>query len=151
MKKIIWKKVVPVVLYVGYAIVLTLFILFGTELAPAIKGVITNIMYTNKISGVTLELNGTSFDNNTQTLIAGKTYSLEYKIKEVLALGPGFEFTALDDGLTVSADGSICASANFETETVQKRVRITSKYDTAFETEITFTFEKKSPDKAEIH
>ena len=126
MKKIISRKLISVVLYVGYAVVLTLFILFGTDVAPAIKRVLTNIMYTNKIHDVTLDL------DITQPLIAGKFYAPTYQAdNKTLALGPGFLYQSLDEGFTVFDTGAIYAEPDFEVMRIRFCVVSSSKSGSA--------------------
>lgn len=135
------KKGIAILLYAAYAIFLTLLLIFGKEVAGLANKVVRGVLDRKDILDVTTDI------SPDEELIAGKNYYPAYIAHGDFRGDDGLIFESLDpEYLTVKDRGALKANTDFEGDTFDARVRVTSKYDKDFEKVFTFRFAKVYPE-----
>ena len=134
-------KTLSKVLYVAYSLFVILILTFGNDfVSTTIDLVKMQFTEKKKITDVDVYLED-------RELLAGKYYYPEYIPIGDFDGDAGLVYSSMDPNyLVVSAKGAICAKNNFESESIEASVKVTSKYDKDFEKIITYRFVKKYPE-----
>lgn len=129
------------ILYAAYSLFVILMLVFGNDaVSTAIDFVKEQLTKKIEIADVGVHLQETE-------LLAGRYYYPEYTPIGDFDGDAGFIYASMNpDYLVVSDNGAICANKNFEGESIEASVKITSKYDKNFEKIVTYRFVKKYPD-----
>ena len=133
-------KKTAIVLYILASIILTFALTFMKDASiPVINWFEANL---NKV-----DITEVAVEIDRDELLAGKSYRPTYTPQGDIDGDAGLVFTSLDpEYLTVSESGVLYSKKTFEGDTLDARVKITSKHDKDFEQTVTFTFVKKYPD-----
>lgn len=123
-------------LYLISAVILALIILYGTSISQKIIDYLNEQSHTDAVTDVQVTLQ--------DSYVVGKTYSPKYTPIGNFGSDAELVFTALDDTVTVTKDGTF-QGVKTESDSTVGRIKITSTYDTEFEKIITLKFEKKYP------
>ena len=129
------------ILYAAYSLFVILMLVFGNDaVSTAIDFVKEQLTKKIEIADVDVHLQETE-------LLAGRYYYPEYIPIGDFDGDAGLVYTSMNpDYLTVSDNGTIFAKKDFEDESIEASVKITSKYDKNFEKIVTYRFVKKYPD-----
>ena len=136
------KRILALILYLTYGLVLTYALSFGRPTA--------NLIYTSIQSKLDVWLHDVEIEDVEMSLSSeevypvGKSYAPKYTVIGDVKSDAGLVFTSLDDTVVVGATGSFRGVRTDDVQTTG-RIRITSKYDPDFEKIVTLQFEKKYP------
>ena len=138
-------KIFSKMLYLACAVLVILVLTFGTGVeAKMIEFIKAQLIGEIEITDVSVSLESTE-------LLAGKNYYPKYTPSGDFEGTAGLVYTSMNpEYLVVSSGGSLYAKKDFEGDSIEASVKITSKYDKDFEKIITYKFVKKYPQKFSV-